>query len=271
MVDTVYFDSLGGGVDSTFQGLAAMEGLIKPMPEAAFFADTGAEPGLVMDHLSRLEKILPWPVIRVKPGNYYEDILDAIENNTRVATAPFSTQGLTKAGKLTRQCSNEYKLEPIRKAMREYLGYKPRQKMKHHVELRIGITTSEAGRMKDSKVGWITNKYPIVDLMMSRADCRKWLKENWVKKYGHPMPIKSACVFCPYHSNEIWRELKYNSPRDFAKAIKIDEAIRHGLPKVNDPAYLHRTNIPIKDVNVDSEDDRGPNAFMEECEGICGL
>lgn len=43
--------SLGGGVQSSVMALMAAEGLIKPMPDFAIFADTGWEPAGVYRHL----------------------------------------------------------------------------------------------------------------------------------------------------------------------------------------------------------------------------
>ena len=43
--------SLGGGVQSSVIALMATEGLIKPMPDYAIFADTGWEPQGVYRHM----------------------------------------------------------------------------------------------------------------------------------------------------------------------------------------------------------------------------
>lgn len=64
--------SLGAGVQSSTMGLMAGEGLITPMPVAAVFADTQAEPKSVYKWLDWLEKKLPFPVIRVTQGNLEE-------------------------------------------------------------------------------------------------------------------------------------------------------------------------------------------------------
>ncbi len=46
--------SLGAGVQSTTMALMAAHGEIEPMPDAAIFADTGAEPTAVYEHLDCL-------------------------------------------------------------------------------------------------------------------------------------------------------------------------------------------------------------------------
>ncbi len=52
-----------------------------------------------------------------------------------------------------RQCTDGYKIRPIRRRMREMLGLRPRQRVPAGtaVELWLGISTDEAIRMKDSR------------------------------------------------------------------------------------------------------------------------
>ena len=52
--DIPHVISLGAGVQSTTMALMAAHGLLTPMPIAAIFADTGAEPEPVYDHLDWL-------------------------------------------------------------------------------------------------------------------------------------------------------------------------------------------------------------------------
>jgi 3'-phosphoadenosine 5'-phosphosulfate sulfotransferase (PAPS reductase)/FAD synthetase len=59
--------SLGAGVQSSTLALMAARGEIGPMPKAAIFADTQAEPESVYRWLDWLEKQLPFPVHRVTP------------------------------------------------------------------------------------------------------------------------------------------------------------------------------------------------------------
>lgn len=112
--------SLGAGVQSSVMALMAAHGEIEPMPDCAIFADTQAEPKHVYDWLDWLETQLPFPVYRVTKGNLKEDLL----SGERAATPPLYTE----TGMLMRQCTTEYKVEPIRKKLRELVGLKPRQR-----------------------------------------------------------------------------------------------------------------------------------------------
>ena len=94
-----------------------------------------------------------------------------------------------------RQCTDNYKIGPIRKKIRDLLGLKPRQRVPSGVtvELWLGISTDEAIRMKTSRDRWITNRYPLVEAAMSRQDCIDW----WAARYDRPLE-RSACVACPF-------------------------------------------------------------------------
>ena len=71
----VHIISLGAGVQSSTMALMAAHGEIGPMPTAAIFADTQAEPPSVYKWLDWLEERLPFPVYRVSAGNLTDDML----------------------------------------------------------------------------------------------------------------------------------------------------------------------------------------------------
>ena len=87
MTITSRFLSLGAGVQSTTLALMAASGEIMPMPDAAIFADTQAEPAKVYEHLDWLmgPGILPFPVIVVTAGSLLADLYDprAVEREAR--------------------------------------------------------------------------------------------------------------------------------------------------------------------------------------------
>ena len=122
--------------------------------------------------------------------------------------------------------------------------------------------------MRDSRVSWIDNYYPLVDLEMRRADCLSWMKEQ-----GYPEPRKSACVGCPYHSNSTWAKMRRDYPDEFDDAVAFDAELRKGkLPGVKGNAYLHRSMLPLAEaVNSTHDPDQIEMDFGQECEGMCGV
>ncbi len=76
MANVKHIISLGAGVQSSTMALMAAHGEITPMPDAAIFADTQAEPASVYQWLEWLELHLPFPVYRVTAGSLTDNALE---------------------------------------------------------------------------------------------------------------------------------------------------------------------------------------------------
>lgn len=262
--------SLGAGVQSSVMALMAAHGEIEPMPDCAIFADTQAEPKHVYDWLDWLETQLPFPVYRVSHGNLKDAVLTG-NDGSRFVPPPFYTSNEhgEKEGLLRRQCTREYKIQPIQKKLRELAGYKPRQRMPaDSVQQWIGISLDEIQRMKDAPEKWYSNRWPLIEKRMTRLHCLEWMS----KRGYNALPQKSACTFCPYHDDETWRRMQCDDPESWAEAIVVDEAIRDGFAKTNQKLYVHRSLIPLKDVDFSRPDENQDTfTFMDECDGMCGV
>lgn len=275
--------SLGAGVQSTTVALMVAAGELEPL-DCAIFADTGAEPAAVYEHLDWLtsDNVLPFPVHRVSAGDLRQEILAAMRGEARMdARPPFYVANPDGSqGTLMRQCTEDYKLVPIARKLRELLGLKPRQHWPKEpvIEEWLGISTDEAARAKPSRRPAIERRFPLLDLGMSRWDCLQWLR-----RHDYPQPPKSACTFCPYHNDALWREMKTSDPVSFADAVRIDAAIRPGVSRINRRAssqaegvasewFVHRSMTGLAEVDLRNLEDRGQlNFFENECEGVCGV
>jgi hypothetical protein len=261
--------SLGAGVQSSTMALMAAHGEITPMPDCAIFADTGAEPEGVYRWLEWLETKLPFPVHHVMKDQGLRVALIESLNNKRFASIPFFTESIKGGGMMRRQCTNEFKIVPIKKKIRDLLGLEKGQRAGKEVKVIqwIGISTDEATRMKPSRDKWMVNRFPLLDLDMSRNSCLNWMMVN-----GYPQPTKSACTFCPYHDDALWRDMKMNDPVSFSDAVHIDSIIRSGVRNTKEKLYLHKSMKPLSDVDFRNAEDVGQiRLFDNECEGMCGL
>ncbi|MEO0566514.1 MAG: hypothetical protein AAF066_02200 [Pseudomonadota bacterium] len=259
--------SLGAGIQSSTLLLMAECGAIGPKPDAAIFADTGFEPAATYAWLSQLETLTSIPVIRVATGNLKDDLLDVTDPSKpkrRFASVPVFTEG---GGMARRQCTREYKIDAVTKAIRQLLGIVPKKRVPRGTtaEVWIGISTDEIVRLKDSRIAWQINRWPLIEQGMRRSDCISWLKAH-----GYPAPPKSSCIGCPYRSNASWRSMKTQAPEDFAQAVAIDTALRsgRGLPGLKEAAYLHSDRIPLAEVDFDK--DSNQLGLLDECDGVCG-
>lgn len=255
--------SLGAGVQSTTLALMAARGEIGPMPDCAIFADTGWEPKAVTAHLSVLRGALPFPVHIVSAGNLREDALrGASQRSGRFAAVPWFLRNPDgSAGMGRRQCTAHYKLEPIRRKVVELQGGK---RPKGGCEMWIGISTDEAIRMKPSRVQYIVNRWPLIEMRLNRNDCQRWLE-----RAGWAAP-KSSCIGCPFHSNRQWRDL---TSEEFADAVEVDRAIRDARHRnINAQQYMHRSLRPLDEVDLRTDAELGQHdLFGNDCEGMCGV
>lgn len=270
--------SLDAGVQSTTLALLAAHGEVGPMPDCAIFADTGWEPRAVYDHLEWLmsPNVLPFQVLVVKAGIIRDDLINrGSERALRFITVPFYLLHKNGAkGMGRRQCTTHYKIEPVRKKVRELLGAEGRARIPAgSVEKWIGISLDEIVRATPSRIKFEVNRHPLLELRMSRRDCLDWLRRN-----DYPTPPKSACIGCPFHTNAMWREMRDNDPTSWADAVEIDRVIREpadrpGIPALRGRQFMHSACVPLDEVDLSIARERGQSefGFMHECQGMCGL
>ena len=269
--------SLGAGVQSSTLALMIHKGEI-PMVDCAIFADTQAEPPKVYEWLKFIKKTVNYPVHIVTWRNLEKDVLDASQGEYQAFTIPFYTKNKEtgQKGMLMRQCTADYKIKPVTKKVRELLGYKKGERVdlkEVKVEMLLGISTDELRRMRMNRLRYIDNQYPLInDFGMSRQDCIAWVKDK-----GYPMPAKSACYFCPFHSQSTWKEIKENDPELFQKAVEMDKKIRDQEKykiknKFKDDLYLHRSCEPLDEALEDDGQLDMFDGFNTICdEGMCGV
>lgn len=259
--------SLGAGVQSSTMALMAANGEITPMPDAAVFADTGDEPDAVYAWLDWLVPRLPFPVMRRSHGQSLSaHVYEAIERHERVSKPPLFTipdNPMDAEGLLTRDCTRDFKISVIQRAAREIMAERNATKCIQW----IGISLDETMRMKPSRVKYSTHRWPLIELRMTRHDCL-----NWMKRMAHPEPPRSACVYCPHHSNAEWRRIRDTDPAGWQKAVEFDAKIRTGIHKVRAKCFVHRDCLPLPEVDLSTDDERGQGLLWgNECEGMCGV
>lgn len=262
--------SLGVGVQSSCMALMAARGEITPMPDIVVFSDPGWETKRTYEYGEWLKQELESHGIKVmytNNGNIRNDLIRAATEGTRVASLPFFTLAPDGTqGMVMRQCTDQYKIQGVRKAIKGHMGVKTAREIKEPITLWMGISTDEAERMADSKERWIKNRYPLIEKMMNRLDCSNWLVRN-----GYPEPPKSSCIGCPFHSNETWLDMKRNDPESWEDAVKVDRIIRR-LPKVRGEVFLHRSCKPLDEVDLNENQlEFQWDGFGNECSGHCGV
>ena len=89
--------------------------------------------------------------------------------------------------------------------------------------------------------------------------------------HKYPKPPRSACTFCPYHTNEEWKTIKENK-QEWDEVVELDEAIRNRTKNKVDQFFLHKTCVPLNKIDFNKDTKlKQLDLFTEECDGICAL
>lgn len=277
--------SLGWGVQSF--GLAAMSALgVLPKVDVAIHADTTHEREATYRFAA---KWTPWledhgvKVVTVRPDSRKAFLHLNPSGNQSVMIPAFTVRQVERAiveyeydpqteddepvvkgtyvdanyGQLERQCTRDWKIAPIRRWLQE-------NRDRASVEIWLGISADEIGRVKPSDVQYITNRWPLLEFDPAK---RRRDIETFLTGAGLELPPRSACTFCPFQSRTNWRSL---SPADRVEAIAVDESIRDKRPPF--ALYLHASRIPLAQVDLRTEQEKGQlDLFDAECTGHCGL
>ena len=278
----IHIISLGGGVQSSTMALMAAHGDLTPMPEYAIFADTQNEPESVYSWLEWLDERLPFPIVRITKGCLRDAVLTVRTsrkgNSYTNSNVPafLKTSGLRKEGKQMRQCTRDFKIDIILREVRKLATPSIRQWKSSNKSLPIpviqwiGISRDEIFRIKPSRLPYISHRWPLIELGMTRWKCLDWMKDK-----GYPPPPRSACVFCPYHSDAEWRRLRDQEPSEFKKAVKFEQEYQIALSRIERRQavpFLHRSLLPLDQVDFSTDEDHGQQVmFGNECEGMCGV
>lgn len=186
------------------------------------------------------------PVLETTAGNIRE--LGAEEH----IHIPFFTQD---GGPLNRQCTRHFKIDPAKKAMRRFAGFDPTKpphpKPGQFVNW-IGYSIDEFDRMKNNGPKYLNPVYPLIEYGVHR-----WESIGAFERLGLPVPVRSACVCCPYRRASEWIELKEQSPEEFKDAVEFDYANRHNplADKGSTAAALYLWNglLPLDQVDFEEE------------------
>ena len=142
-----------------------------PLDEAVF-ADTGGEVPETYQYLETARQYLedheiPLTVVSKRGRSLYETAWDR-----RVFPSA-----------IWRWSTRDFKIAPIQRHYRS---------LDVHINQYLAIAWDEVHRMKDSRVEYVTNLYPLIDRRLTRADCVGIIQEA-----GLPIPQRSSWFLLP--------------------------------------------------------------------------
>lgn len=112
----------------------------------------------------------------------------------------------------------------------------------------LGISLDEFQRMRtDSGIAHERLAYPLIDLRLDRSACIEIIRQA-----GLPVPPKSSCWFCPFHTMQVWQHMRQEQPDLFEKAVKLEQSINaRRLHLGRDEVWLCRKLKPLDKATTD--------------------
>ena len=240
-VPAVAYLALGWGVQSfTLAAMCALGELTGLT--LAIHADTGHESSLTYDFARRWT---PWlgehgvNVVTVQADQSEWMVPFGKRGTVNIYIPAFTLAHADRSeGQIRRQCTQHWKILPMRRHARSLLP--GGRTYPGAVEAWMGISTDEWRRIRDSDVQYVTNRYPLLEARMSRADCAAWLE-----RHGLEVPPKSSCTFCPFHSASHWRDMKKRGGEDWEETTRVDALVRHTRDEHD--VFVHPARLPLDD------------------------
>lgn len=236
-----YF-SYGGGVQSTAALVLAAQGKIdfktflfsnvgddSEHPATLRYVNEVAKPYAAQNGIELVE-------IRKTPHGEERTLYSVLTRaGSRSINIPMRMNNTGAPG--TRSCTSDFKIRRIA-AHQKKLG----ATKENPAVTGLGISLDEFQRARtDSGIAWQILEYPLLDLRLARQDC-----VNIIERASLPVPPKSSCYFCPFHSLTEWRRLKEHEPELFEKSVALEKLIndrRRSLGR--DPMWLTRALQPL--------------------------
>lgn len=261
--------SYGAGTPSTTLALMACQNAkygppgpypLVPVYDAVIFCDLHSEPPWVYTQArftAATCRQMGIPFYRLD-ADLYGDFTHNF-GRARTAAIPFWTLSSDgKKGRMPRQCTYDYKIKVIERFVRyELLGYRPRERALpldvHAHTLHMGIMWEERQRAKESQQTLFTNRYPLVAMGWTRADCYAYNRAVWGLETR-----ASCCLFCPYHTNYFYRYIREHEPHCYARALRIDELVEthQARPPLKSQLFLSKSRKRLRELSEADCQDR---------------
>ena len=259
--------SYGGGVQSTAALVLAAEGKIDF--GIFLFANVG-EKSEAKHTLAYVREIaMPYAAAhgialhelkRTRRDGTTEDLYERMtREGSKALTIPMRLQNGMPA---SRSCTADFKIAVVARWEKQR-GATADDPAVHG----LGISLDEIGRARtDSGIPHQTLTYPLIDARLTRQDCI-----NIIERAGLPLPKRSACWHCPFHSRAHWLETKRERPEEFAAAVELERFLSERSERLgHGPVYMTNALIPLDQVIVDTGQQEFDLTALDVCEsGYC--
>ena len=239
-----------------------------PIYDISIFCDLGFEPPWVkkqVEFLANAGHSCGVPLV-ILDSPLYTDFMENFGERRTISIPWWTIKEDGHKSKMPRNCTIDYKVELISKYVRwELLGYKKGQRLREEDkkahEMHMGFSAEESRRCKESPKPMFVNKFPLVEMGLTRADNFAYIKDVWGLETK-----ASACSFCPFHKNYFFKFLRENEPEQYAQVVGVDELLRDKNPKppMDSDLFISRSRKRLMDLTDEDCNDA-------ECFEYCGM
>lgn len=239
--------SFGGGVQSVAVLALAARGAVQY--DAFVFANVGAdsENPETLEYIDKFVRPFTWEhdiefvVVEKMRAGQPDTVYQSVVRNNRSIPIPAYMPSRAPGN---RSCTFDNKIKVVDSWVKLF-GVA-------EAVIGVGISTDEARRMrstepqthyrKEHPIGFIKSmEYPLIKLGLSRSACMREIEAA-----GLPIPPKSSCFFCPFHSPAAWIELKRNQPALFNRAVELEQIMNEKRARMGkDNLFLHSRCQPL--------------------------
>ena len=206
-----------------------------PIYDISIFCDLGFEPPWVkkqVEFLANAGHSCGVPLV-ILDSPLYTDFMENFGERRTISIPWWTIKEDGHKSKMPRNCTIDYKVELISKYVRwELLGYKKGQRLrdedKKAHEMHMGFSAEESRRCKESPNPMFVNKFPLVEMGLTRADNFAYIKDvgAWRPRLR---PARSARSTRITSSNSCGRMSRSNTPRLWASMNCCGTKIRSRL------------------------------------------
>lgn len=251
--------SYGGGVNS----LAMLVGYHErgEVPDAVVFSDTGGEKPetyfslriAVRGWMARLGFPDMTIVDRASFGRSKTGDQTLEEECLRLGSLPSRAYGYGR-------CADKWKIDPFRWWVEGWPQAQVARAAGKPVYRAIGFDAGEARRVKATDDPGFEKAYPLIEWGWTREAC-----VEAIERQGLPVPVKSACFYCPSSTRSEVLALAERHPKLFARAVAIEQRAQES--GINTTVLgLGRRFAWLQLVQADkAQQDLFPEAPVESC------
>lgn len=253
--------SYGGGVQSTALLVLAAQGRIDfPLflmanvgddsedPETLTYVRAVAQPYAVAHGI---EMVLLQRERKGAVETLYGKLTDP---DRRALSIPYRS---TKDGPpMSRSCTADFKMAVVGKELKRRGASKD-----NPATVAVGISLDEIQRANRKSQPFERLVYPLIGigeetgLKLRRSDC-----EQVIRDAGLPVPPKSSCYFCPFHTMSTWADMRRRKPVLFDRAASLEEHLhKKSTANGTGPVFLSRAGIPLRNAV-----DEGQPSMLDE-------